>query len=126
MSRHSKAPSFLVALLTLIAVSIGVRGDRIDSVSASPLENSANSGAMSVYSVSNPNPTTLAVQHEFSDPSGFHYSFWTRIPPHSTQTFHVGAMPQVPRGFQGKVTLSANQAFTSRAVGFDYPAATIH
>lgn len=81
-------------------------------------------GAMTVYSVTNSNGTTLSVEHVIMDPSGFNFSFWSQIPPGATVTYHLRDIAQVPSPFQGTMTLYASQPFVAQIVGYDYPAST--
>ncbi len=77
-------------------------------------------GAMTVYSIANPNSVTLNVQQVVSDSNGFNYTFWSQIPAGSTVTYHLRDIPQIPSPFQGTLTLYASQPFTAQIVGYDY------
>jgi len=77
--------------------------------------------AMTVYAVTNPNNTDLDVQHVLTDASGFHYEFWSHVLANTTVEYHLRDIPAVPSPFTGDLKLSANQPFTARIVGYDYP-----
>jgi len=77
-------------------------------------------GAMTVYSITNPNSVTLSVQQVVSDSNGFNYTFWSQIPAGSAVTYHIRDIPQIPSPFQGTLMLYASQPFTAQIVGYDY------
>jgi len=81
----------------------------------------ANSNSMTIYTVTNPNSFVLTVNHNFTNSSGFQYSFSSQIPANRTVTYHVSNIPQIPTPFQGAVTLSASSPFTAQIVGYDIP-----
>lgn len=109
-------------LVLLILATLIVGHSDVGRVRAFPQAGSTpGPGAMTVYTVSNPNSSTLGVTHVFSNSSGFSYTFWSQVPGHSTATYHLSSIPQVPSPFTGSVVLSASLPFTAWIVGYDYP-----
>lgn len=77
-------------------------------------------GAMTEYTVTNPNSFTLNVEHVITNTVGFNDTFWTQIPPNSSVTYDLRDMTQVPDPFQGTLTLYADHPFTAQVTGYDY------
>ncbi|MHB1415124.1 MAG: hypothetical protein ACYC1C_07705 [Chloroflexota bacterium] len=76
---------------------------------------------MTVYAVTNPNPTELDVRHVFTDSSGFHHEFLSRVPADSTVEYHLRDISGVPSPFLGELKISTNEPFTAQIVRYDYP-----
>src|SRR5579875_2061057 len=115
----------IVILLAAVAASIGLQHRIVPAGAISLNAPTPGPGAMSIYAVTNPNTTTLNLQHVISDASGFAYTFTSQIPAGATVEYHVRDIPQVPSPFQGSVTLYGDQPFTAQIVGYDYPGPTI-
>lgn len=116
----SRAKLLVVALLLGAAILASSRSARpaLALTAAAP---TPGPGAMTVYSITNPNSATLNVQQVISDSNGFSYTLWSDIPAGSTITYHLRDIPQIPSPFQGTLTLYASQPFTAQIVGYDYP-----
>jgi hypothetical protein len=115
--------SLVAALLLLAVVAALARGSGVADAAPVTLA-TPGPGAVTVYSVTNPNATALNVQHVFSNASGLSYSFWSQVPAGATATVDLSAIPQVPSPFNGTVTLYADQPFTARVTGYDDPTPT--
>src|SRR5262249_54989498 len=86
----------LPALVAVLGREDLARPPRAAASAPAPAVATPGAGAMTVYSVTNPNAVTLNVLHAFSNGSGFAYSFWGQVAPGSTATYHVAAMAQIP------------------------------
>lgn len=105
----------VVAGATLIAFVIVVQVQPVHAFGRP----AASGAGMTIYAVTNPNSTTINVEHVFSNSSGFQYTFWSPVPPNTTTTYRVATMPQIPAPFNGTVTLYADAPFTARVTGYD-------
>lgn len=90
--------------------------------SASPaLSATPGPGAMSVYTITNPNAAPLNVQEGFTNSSGFSYTAWIQVSAQSSATIHVRDISQIPSPFIGQVSLHGDAPFTAQITGYDYP-----
>lgn len=116
------AVAILVALLLLNG-----RAPAAHSLQAAPLAVGAATplpGSMTIYTVSNPNTTTINVENVISNSDGFRYTFWSQVPPNGAIVLHLRDIAQIPTPFNGQIQLFADQPFTAQVTGFDYPTST--
>ena len=114
----------IIALLAIVGVFVGSsRSGRAFADTSASL--TPGPGAMTIYSVTNPNSTPVNVQHVISDGSGFNYSFWSQVPAGGTAVYHLESIPQIPSPFQGTLNLYGNQPFAAQIVGYDYPTGSL-
>ena len=76
-------------------------------------------GAMTVYTVTNPNSFALNVEQVITNTVGFNDTFWTQIPPNASVTYHLRDNSQVSDPFQGTLSLYADHPFTAQVTGYD-------
>jgi len=111
----------LVALLVGLALTGWFRGDPSGRATAWSAPLASATTAPTVYRVTNPNSTTLDVEHAIWDQHGFRYTFWSQVPPGQAVEYRLADMPQVPSPFAGSVTLSANLPFSAEIVASGTP-----
>ena len=112
------------SLILLIGLSVcGVialfAGQRPAAFAAGLPPGTPGPGAMTVYTVTNPNSFSLNVEQVITNTMGFNATFWTQIPANSSVTYHLRDISQVPDPFQGTLSLYASQPFTAQVTGYD-------
>jgi hypothetical protein len=118
-SAATKVWGWVGILVGLVVVGLAsVATPAFGGVLAAP---TPSAGAMTIYSVTNPNATDLLVEHVFTNTAGFYHSFTSTVLAGRTAEYHVRDVAAIPSPFEGSLTLNADQPFTAEVVGYDYP-----
>ncbi|MCL5962194.1 MAG: hypothetical protein M1358_23250 [Chloroflexi bacterium] len=113
-----------IAGAVLVLAMLAVRFDWSASAASILAAPTPGPGAMTVYSVTNPNPTDIVVHHIITNTNSFYYDYYTTVPASTTVQYRFGDIAGVPSPFTGSMTLQSDQPFTADVVGYDYTTPT--